>query len=192
MPVMTADATTTMTNLLKAYEGEVNAHTRYVAFAIGAGGDGFHGVASLFRAAARAEQIHATNHARVIKELGGQIKCEIQGVEVKTTLENLRTALAGETYEVETMYPAFLKEAKTHRITAAIRTFNGALEAEKTHARLFGEAIALVEAGKSDTWIAAARTFYVCPVCGYTSDSPVEHDSCPVCKCAWKRFEAIQ
>jgi rubrerythrin len=119
-------------------------------------------------------------------------QCEIQTVDVKTTLENLKTAFAGETYEAERIYPAFLKEAKTHRITAAIRTLNGALESEKTHARLYGEAIALVEAGKSDMWIAAARSFYVCPVCGYTSDTPLEHDRCPVCKCAWKRFETIQ
>jgi rubrerythrin len=192
MSVIAADATATITNLLTAYEGEVNAHSRYLAFATRADGDGFPGVASLFRAASRAEQIHANNHARVIRELGGQIKCEIQTIEIKMTLENLKTALAGETYEASQMYPGFLEEARAHRITDAIRTLNRALESERVHARLYGQAIGELESGKTDTWIAAERSFYVCPICGYTADIPVEHERCPVCKCAWKRFETIQ
>ncbi len=141
---------------------------------------------------ARAEQIHAANHARVIKQLGGEAKCEIHAVEVKSTLENLKTALAGEQYEVDTMYPGFIEEATARKNTAAIRTFHGAMEAEKTHARIYSEAIALVEAGKKDAWVSAPRTFYVCPLCGYTSETPEEHDRCPVCNCPWERFEAIQ
>src|ERR1700759_5490471 len=62
---------TTIRNLLSAFEGESNAHVRYSAFAVHADGEGLHGAASLFRAAARAEQIHAANHAPVIRQLGG-------------------------------------------------------------------------------------------------------------------------
>ena len=87
----------TIKNLLAAFEGESNAHAKYVAFAAKADADGLHGAASLLRAAGRAEQIHAANHARVIKQLGGEAKCEIHPVEIKTTLENLKAALAGET-----------------------------------------------------------------------------------------------
>ena len=148
MSVIAADATATITNLLTAYEGEVNAHSRYLAFATRADGDGFPGVASLFRAASRAEQIHANNHARVIRELGGQIKCEIQTIEIETTLENLKAALAGETYEASQMYPGFLEEARAHRITDAIRTLNRALESERVHARLYGQAIGELKAGR--------------------------------------------
>jgi rubrerythrin len=151
-----------------------------------------HGAASLFRAAGRAEQIHAANHARVIKQLGGEAKCEIHPAEVKSTLENLKTALAGETYEVDVMYPEFLAEATARENRAAIRTFTGAMEAEKTHARLYGEAIALLEAGDRKSWISAARDFYVCPVCGYTSETEEEHERCPVCNCPWEKFEIIR
>lgn len=182
----------TVENLLTAFEGESNANAKYAAFAAKADAEGWRGAASLFRAAARAEQIHAANHARVIKQLGGEAKCEIHPVEVKGTLENLRTALAGETYEIEKMYPGFLSEATERKNAAAIRTFHGALEAEKTHARLYSEAIALVEAGKKDAWVGAAREFYVCPVCGYTSETPEEHERCPVCNCPWARFEKIR
>jgi rubrerythrin len=192
MSEIAAENATTVQNLLAAFEGESNAHAKYTTFAVKADADGLHGAASLFRAAARAEQIHAANHARVIKQLGGEATCEIHAAEVKTTLENLKTALGGEQYEVDTMYPGFLEEATAHNNTAAIRTFHGALEAEKTHARLYGEAIALLEAGKKDSWIGAARDFFVCPVCGYTSETPDEHERCPVCNCPWKRFETIR
>src|ERR1035438_6631031 len=88
MPTIAAENETTIQNLLAAFEGESNAHAKYIAFAVKADQDGILGAASLFRAAGRAEQIHAANHARVIKQLGGEAKCEIHPVEIKTTLEN--------------------------------------------------------------------------------------------------------
>ena len=192
MSAIAAENAITVQNLLSAFEGESNAHAKYTAFAVKADADGLHGAASLFRAAARAEQIHAANHARVIKQLGGEAQCEIHTVEVKATLENLKAALSGEQYEIDTMYPGFLEEATARNATSAIRTFTGALEAEKTHARLYGEAIALLVGGKMDSWIGAARDFYVCPVCGYTSETEEEHERCPVCNCPWERFEIIR
>jgi rubrerythrin len=192
MSAIAAENAITVQNLLAAFEGESNAHAKYTAFAAKADTDGLHGAASLFRAAARAEQIHAANHARVIGILGGQAEAEIHPVEVKSTLENLKAALNGEQYEIDTMYPGFLQEATERKNTAAIRTFHGALEAEKTHARLYAEAIALLAAGKKDSWIGEARDFYVCPICGYTSETEEEHERCPVCNCLWEKFEIIR
>jgi rubrerythrin len=191
MAEIAAENVVTVRNLLSALEGESNANAKYNAFATKAEAEGFRGAASLFRAAARAEQIHATNHARVIVQLGGQAEFTIHEIAVKSTLENLKTALAGEQYEIDTMYPEFIEEATAHNNTAAIRTFHGAMEAEKTHARLYAEAIALLEAGKKDAWINKSRDFYVCPVCGYTSETPDEHDRCPVCNTPWDKFEVI-
>jgi rubrerythrin len=192
MPAIAAENATTVQNLLAAFEGESNAHAKYTAFAAKADADGLRGAASLFRAAARAEQIHAANHARVIKQLGGEAKCEIHAVEAKSTLENLKAALSGEQYEIDVMYPGFLEEAAARENKAAIRTFTGAMEAEKTHARLYGEAIALLVGGKRESWIGEARDFYVCPVCGYTSETEEEHERCPVCNCPWERFEIVR
>jgi rubrerythrin len=190
MSQIAAESTQTLANLLAAFEGESNASAKYTAFAAKADEEGFHGAASLLRAAARAEHIHAQNHARVIKQLGGEARCEIHPIQVKSTLENLKVALAGENYEIDAMYPEFLAEAQNN--TAAVRTFTWALEAEKTHSRLYSEAIALVEGGAADTWVYEARTFYVCAVCGYTSETPEEHDRCPVCNLPWEKFELIR
>jgi rubrerythrin len=192
MATVAAENEITIKNLLAAFEGESNAHAKYLEFAKNADADGLHGAASLFRAAGRAEEIHAANHARVIKQLGGEAKFEIHPVEVKSTLENLKTALAGEQYEFEVMYPEFLIEATAHDNKMAIRTFTGAMEAEKTHARLYSEAIALLEGGDLNSWISEARDFYVCPVCGYTSETEEEHERCPVCNAPWERFEIIR
>ena len=189
---ISAENAVTAQNLLAAFEGESNAHAKYTAFAVRADEDGLGGIAGLFRAAARAEQIHAGNHARVLGQLGGHAECVIHPVEVKTTRENLEAALDGETYEIETMYPGFLAEATERNATGAVRTFHWALEAEKTHRRLYGEAIALLDAGNREAWIGAARNYYVCSVCGYTSESPDEHERCPVCNLPWEKFEVIR
>jgi rubrerythrin len=177
----------TIRNLLSAFEGESNAHAKYISFAVRADGEGLHGAASLFRAAARAEQIHANNHARGIRQLGGEATAIIHPVEVRSTLENLNEARTGERYEIESMYPEFVREAKGHNNTAAVLIFGWALEAERTHARLFSEAIAVLESG----WLIAARNFYVCAVCGYTSETP-EGERCPACNLLWEKFEIIQ
>ena len=178
-------------NLLDAFEGESNANAKYTEFARRADADGLHGVASLFRAAARAEQIHANNHARAIRQLGGEPNAAFHQIEVKSTLENLKAALSGEQHEIDVMYPEFLKEAEAHNNSTAIRTLDWALEAEKTHARLYGEAIALVEGGETHSWVGSVRNFYVCAVCGYTSETR-EGERCPVCNILWEKFEIVR
>ena len=65
-----ATASTTLQNMQTAFNGESNAHLRYLAFAEQADRESYGEVASLFRAAARAEEVHASNHAEVIKGMG--------------------------------------------------------------------------------------------------------------------------
>ena len=60
-------AATTLDNLQAAFNGESNAHASYLAFAAKADEEGFAPVASLFRAAARAEERHARNQSEVIR-----------------------------------------------------------------------------------------------------------------------------
>ncbi|HTX76766.1 MAG TPA: ferritin family protein [Terracidiphilus sp.] len=187
-----AEQSTLVEVLQTAFEGESNVQARYREFAEKADGEGWHGVASLFRAAARAEEIHAANHGRIARQLGGHVEYLPHFVEVKNTLENLRSAVEGERFEVDTRYPAFVVQAELHHDVAAIRTFTWALEAEKTHVRLFLEAEALVEVEDEDAWVTMHRDFFVCPVCGYTSEEENEADLCPVCNCAWKRFECVR
>src|ERR1035437_8259983 len=73
----------TLANLQTAYNGESNAHAKYLEFAKQADSEGYGKVASLFRAAAAAEQIHLTCEAAVIKEAGTTPQADIKSAPVK-------------------------------------------------------------------------------------------------------------
>ena len=187
--MVAAEKEIAVAELVTAYQSEVNAHARYKAYAIRAEAEGIYGAASLFRAAARAEQIHAGNHARVIRHMGGEAKADILPFRVKSTLENLKAALGGEQHEIDSLYPKFLIHATSQLDTSAMRSFVWAMEAEKTHARLYEDAVASMEAGPG--WTRDLLDFFVCTLCGYTAKSQ-EADNCPACNFVWDRFERIR
>lgn len=174
----------TLRNLQSAYEGESNATAHYTAFAKKAQSEGYLRVAALFRAAARAEQVHAANHAKVITRLGGTPQAEISEIAVGSTADNLASAKRGEEYERDVMYPNFIREAQASGEDAALRTFRLACEAEAVHATLYGDALANLEAQR------AAAVFYVCPICGEVTDD-VNQRSCPICSAPVEKFEVF-
>jgi rubrerythrin len=177
-------STLTMANLQAAFNGESNAHARYIAYAKKADIDGYAGVASLFRAAARAEEIHAGNHAAVIKQFGGTPEAKLEDLVVKSTRQNLEAAIQGETYERDEMYPAFIAQARTERTPAALRTFTFAHAAEVEHAKLFTGALQNIESMRE------SRVLYVCPVCGFTTPKS-DFERCPTCATPKERFEQV-
>jgi rubrerythrin len=183
--LMAAAATTTLDNLQTAYNGESNAHARYIAFAAKADAEGYAQAAALFRAAARAEEIHAANHAVVIKKLGGTPTAKLEKPVVKSTKDNLAAAIKGETYERDTMYPEFLKEARASRDTDAIQTFNYAKTAEAEHARLYTEAL-----NNLDKMKAKGVVYYVCTVCGNTT-TKLDFAKCPSCFNSKDKYVAV-
>ena len=175
----------TLKNLMTAFNGESNASAKYAAFAKKADQEGFGRVASLFRAASRAEQIHAANHAKVIEKLGGKAEAKIDLIHPGTTAENLKIAIEGEEYERDVMYPDFIKEAEAQKNTAAMRTFGWALEAEAEHARLYNYALKHLNEQRTKT------VFYVCFACGYTTDDQ-DLMRCAVCNAPREKFERIE
>lgn len=184
-PVVAAAAPAkTLDNLMAAFNGESNAHAKYLEFAKKADQEGFAGTAALFRAAAKAEETHARTHGEVITKLGGTPKAEIKLPEIKTTADNLKAALEGETYERDKMYPEFIAEARTAGNKDAVRAFNFAIAAEGEHAKLYAEASANLQAWK------AAKAFYVCPVCGKTVVA-VDFSKCPVCFTPGEKFVKV-
>ena len=175
----------TLANLMEAYNGESNASAKYKEYAKKADEEGFTKVASLFRAASRAEEIHLNNHAVVIQKMGGTPKADIKIPEIKSTEENLKSAITGETYERDTMYTDFMLEARRVGNKDALRTFNFAKQAEAEHAKLYGEALANLS-----KWRDGKLTFFVCPSCGYTT-SDANLGKCPVDFTPKEKFEAI-
>lgn len=174
----------TLKNLNAAFQGESNAANRYGKFAEKAAAEGNAQVAKLFRAASAAEAIHRDTHKAAITELGGTANTfELDAVEPGTTADNLRAAIKGETYERDKMYPGFLTTAKADDASAAIRTLEFALAAEKEHAKLYQDA--LDNLGKN-----AKADYYVCQVCGMTvTEMPAK--KCRSCRQSRDKYKMI-
>lgn len=140
---------TVIRNLETAFEEETKTSTAYKAYAARADEEGFSGLASLFRATALAEQIHAGNHGRVLRHMGGSPRIDVPMPRIEGSFENLRTALVDQKFEVDYLYPAFLTAAVPLFDSTAIRSFHWALEADKSHVQLYGEIMARINGGGS-------------------------------------------
>jgi rubrerythrin len=160
----------TEANLQAAFAGESQAHLKYLNFAEQARREKLPNIARLFEAAAYAEQIHASNHLRALSG-------------IHHTAANLEAALAGETFEIEEMYPAYQAVAEAQGEDRALRSMNWALEAEKVHAQLYGAAKPKAEA-KQDV---EAQDIWVCSACGFTMEGDAP-DVCPVCGAKREKF----
>ncbi len=162
----------TTDNLKEAFAGESQANQKYRAFAQRALRDGKPNIARLFRTTAEAERIHAEGH---LKGLDG----------VGSTADNLKEAIAGETYEFTSMYPPMVAtaEAEGHR---AKTMFGYAVKAEAVHAELYRRALEAVEQGGD---LAEAR-FYLCKVCGHI-EFGVPPEKCPICGAVGAKFVEV-
>jgi len=167
---MALEGSKTKNNLQEAFAGESQANRRYLAFAKKAEQEGFQQVAKLFRAAAEAETVHAHAHLRA---LGA----------IKSTKENIQEAIAGETHEFKSMYPAMLATAKTDGEKQAVISFDYANQVEKIHAALYENALANLGKNKE-------VDYYVCPVCGNTVEGKVP-EICPICDTPGSKFTKV-
>ncbi len=177
---------TTLDNLQTAFNGESNANARYLAFAKKADAEGYGKAASLFRAAARAEQVHFDRHAKAIRELGGTPTAKIETPAVKSTAENLKAAMDGEIYESTVMYPEFLAKADKDKITAAIGAFEDAGKAEAVHASLYKKALENLNA-----WKGKGKGFEVCTFCGNVVEK-INFRACPICGKSKERYMTVK
>ncbi|AOT71725.1 rubrerythrin family protein [Geosporobacter ferrireducens] len=156
----------TLENLMAAFAGESQANRKYLAYAKKAEAEGYVNAAKLFKAAADAETLHAHKHFEVAGKL-------------KSTVDNLKDAVNGETYEFKDMYPEFLKIAQEEDNKEAVRTFEYALKAEEVHARLYEEALNNVDS-KEEVF------YYLCPVCG--NIEKVVPEKCFICNVPGSKF----
>jgi rubrerythrin len=161
----------TADHLAEAFAGESQANRKYLAFAKKADEQGFPQVARMFRAAAEAETVHAHAHLRALKGVGD-------------TVDNLKAAVAGETFEFENMYPTMIADAEAEGEKEALRSFTYANAVEKIHADLYQKLLDNLDGNLGD------YAYYVCPVCGFTAEGEAP-DRCPVCNAKGERFIKI-
>ena len=174
-------------HLINAFGGESQANMRYRHFALQAEKEKLPSVARLFTAIAHAEFIHAGDHYRELKHLNeGRVANSMAAFGPGDTSKNLGLAIAGETFEIEEMYPAYIEVAKMQGEKGAQRSFEWSYATEKEHKKLFEKAQQAVDQGQD----VELCTIQVCGVCGYTleGDAP---EKCPICSAKKEQFTAF-
>jgi len=157
-------------NVKDALAGESQAHIKYLAFSEKAAAENLPNVARAFKASSFSEQVHATNHLKTLAGIG-------------TTAENLASAVGGENFEVEEMYPAYINVAELQKEKTAGFFLNAAMAAEKVHASIFKKAKGAADKdGDLD-----AKPIHVCTVCGFTMEG-VAPENCPICGAPKEKF----
>lgn len=157
-------------NLKDAFAGESQANRKYLAFAQKAEEEGYIQVAKLFKAAAEAETVHALNHLKIAGE-------------VKSTIENLTTAVNGETFEFQKMYPQYIATAKEEGNKQAMWSFEVANKVEQVHAKMYQQALEALKSKKELPKV----DYFICGVCGNTVEGEAP-EKCPICGAPKAKF----
>jgi rubrerythrin len=123
----------TLQNLKDAFAGESQANRRYLYFAKVADVEGYPEIAGNFKETADGETGHAHGHLDHMKSVGDPAT----GMPIGDTAKNLKSAIAGETHEYETMYPGMAKTAREEGFDDIAEWFETLAKAEKSHAGRF-------------------------------------------------------
>ncbi len=184
----------TIENLSKAFVGESQARNRYSMYSKIAKKEGFEQIAELFLVTADNEREHAKWAFRMINQLKGNdasldelvIEAAVPTVQ-GNTIENLKAAIAGETYETTTMYPEFAQVADEEgfpEIGARLRAIG---EAEAHHKERYEKLLTEVENGT--VFKKEEEVEWVCRKCGYVHKGTKPPEECPSCDHPSSYFE---
>jgi rubrerythrin len=178
----------TIDNLKAGIKGETTASAKYAAFAQKAKDEGYNNIAKLFEAASKSESTHAANHRKVLEEMKETMADFKPEFLVKSTAENLQAAIDGETYEVQTMYPGFIKDAREEKVPKALKSYNWANDTEKKHAEFYTAALKALQGGNEKS---VSSKYAVCPVCGNTYEAEKADAKCAFCQTDKEKFIPI-
>lgn len=134
---MSLEGTKTHENLKEAFASESQANRRYLWFAQKADIEGYPDTSALFRSVAEGETGHAHGHLEYLAEVGDPIT----GEPIGDSADNLRSAVAGETYEYTQMYPGFARTAREEGLSEVADWFETLARAEKSHANRFQQGL---------------------------------------------------
>ena len=142
----------------------------------------------MFRAASAAEAIHAKllNEIAMSSKLSTKaLTANIAAIKTSIDADNLKSGIAGETYEYTKMYPAFSKVATSENNKNVADLMNRTGAVEKTHAALYTKTMQDLNANKT-----LPTGYYLCPVCGYIEAGNAP-SKCPLCNATASSFQAF-
>ena len=138
---MSLNGTKTEDDLKAAFVRESQANRRYLYFAAKADVEGYNDVSAVFRLTAEGETGHAHGHLEYLEEVGDPVT----GLPIGPTSDNLKAAIAGETYEYTDMYPGMAKTAREEDFDEVADWFETLAKAERSHANRFQKALDTLE-----------------------------------------------
>lgn len=162
--------------LEKAFAGESQARNKYDFFAKQARKDGYEKIAEFFEETAKNEHQHAKELFKLLKG-------------IKSTEENLKVGVEGETYEFKEMYPEFIKVAEKEGNKEAAELFKQLAEVEKIHAERYQKLLDNVQ--KGTIFKKSENKKWRCIKCGHIHDGKTPPEKCPLCKHEKAYFEIV-
>ncbi len=163
-------------NLMSAFSGESQAHTKYQYYASKAKKDGFVQIGNIFEETAKNEKEHAKIWFKIL-----------HGDKVPDTLENLSDAANGENYEWTDMYKRFSQDAKEEGFDEIARLFELVGEIEKEHEERYKKLIENIEGGL--VFSRNGEKIWKCGNCGHIVIGKQAPGVCPVCTHPQSYFE---
>ncbi len=154
-------------NLMAAFAGESQAHTKYLYYASKAKKDGYVQIGSLFEETAKNEKEHAKIWFKLLHE------------GMPSTPDNLKDAAAGENYEWTDMYAGFAETARAEGFTEIAALFDGVAAIEKEHEERYKKLLANIEGGL--VFSKDGDAVWQCSNCGHIVVGKQAPEICPVC-----------
>ena len=161
--------TKTESNLMTAFAGESQAHTKYLYYASKARKDGYVQIANLFEETARNEKEHAKLWFKFLHD-----------GEIPTTTVNLADAAEGENYEWTDMYATMAREAREEGFNDIAWLFEAVGKIEKGHEERYRKLLANIEDGL--VFSREGDMIWECTNCGHIHIGMKAPELCPVCK----------
>ncbi len=158
--------TETEKNLMAAFAGESEAGNKYTFFASKAKKDGYVQISNIFAETAANEKEHAEIWYKILVGIG-------------STVENLKEAASGESYEWQEMYPGFAAKAREEGFDEIAELFEGVAAIEKEHEERFKKLLENVE--KKLVFSSDGDCVWQCSNCGHIVIGPEAPEVCPVC-----------
>ncbi len=155
-------------NLLAAFAGESQAHTKYLYYASKAKKDGYVQIGNIFEETAKNEK----EHAKIWFKL-------LHGGEVPPTTNNLTDAAAGENYEWTDMYKGFAQDAKAEGFDHIAFLFEEVGKIEKEHEERYRKLLANIN--DEVVFSKDHDVIWICSNCGHIVIGKKAPEVCPVC-----------
>ncbi|MDR1671941.1 MAG: rubrerythrin family protein [Bacteroidales bacterium] len=171
--------TQTEKNLMISFAGESQARMRYTYFAGQAKKDGYEQISAIFVETAEQEKEHAKRMFKYLEGGSVEITASYPAGEIKTTLENLYAAAAGEYEEWSDAYPAFADIAEKEGFAEIAAMYRNISIAEKGHEERYRALAANIESDgvfKKD-----GEIVWQCRNCGFIHKGKQAPATCPAC-----------